>query len=128
MILKSNSKTSFFKYYLTKLFKKRSMSFGVASNKGRFYPYLKTSYSQNCISCTQCISDCPHQALKIEDRKLPIMINYSKCTGCRLCIDVCPEAILSQSLMPLSFFSEISWEEIRKTSKDLAPNESVKED
>ena len=47
-----------------------------------------------CIACgARCQSDCPKDAIEMDDKGEPIII-VEKCTGCRKCIKICPtEAI-----------------------------------
>lgn len=47
---------------------------------------------QKCIGCGRCEISCAdggHQAIKLNDKRQPIL-NGSKCVGCHLCILVCP--------------------------------------
>lgn len=53
-----------------------------------------------CIACgTRCQSDCPEDAIEMNDRGEPI-INLEKCTGCRRCIEVCPAGALEMYYTP----------------------------
>jgi ferredoxin len=46
-----------------------------------------------CIGCGACVSDCPAEALSMNDDGKAV-VDTGKCTGCGACIESCPvEAI-----------------------------------
>ena len=50
-----------------------------------------------CIGCGRCMISCSdggHQAIRLDDRRHPVL-NGGKCVGCHLCILVCPQRAIS---------------------------------
>ena len=63
-----------------------------------------------CIACgARCQSDCPKEAIEINDKGEPI-INAEKCTGCRRCIKICPAEAIEVYYTPeeLKILAEIA--------------------
>ncbi|MCZ7402352.1 MAG: FAD-binding protein [Candidatus Methanoperedens sp.] len=53
-----------------------------------------------CIACgARCQSDCPEDAIEMNDRGEPI-INLDKCIGCRRCVKICPAQALEIYFTP----------------------------
>ena len=49
--------------------------------------------AEKCISCNECVSACPDNAI---DPEMPGKILRDKCTQCFKCVDVCPSGALEQ--------------------------------
>ncbi|PPD59023.1 NADH-quinone oxidoreductase subunit NuoF [Dehalogenimonas etheniformans] len=43
----------------------------------------------NCPNCTLCIKACPAGAITGRGKKMPVVLDQSKCTKCGACFDVC---------------------------------------
>ncbi len=53
-------------------------------------------HKHRCVKCTQCIIDCPAQAMEMDRVGYP-MFNKTKCEKCYRCIHHCPKHALSLS-------------------------------
>ena len=53
--------------------------------------------SDKCIKCGKCMRYCPENAIKYDEKKNIVYIDYDYCKGCMLCKEVCPvKAILEK--------------------------------
>lgn len=45
-----------------------------------------------CYHCEEpiCVRNCPHQAMRKEEKYGAVLINEEECNGCRTCYEVCP--------------------------------------
>ncbi len=43
----------------------------------------------NCPGCNLCIKPCPVNAITSQGKKMPVILDQSKCTKCGACFDVC---------------------------------------
>ncbi|HOC67222.1 MAG: Ferredoxin-2 [Candidatus Hydrogenedentes bacterium ADurb.Bin101] len=46
-----------------------------------------------CTGCGDCVSECPTEAIKIENDKA--VIDEETCVDCGACVDVCPNSAIS---------------------------------
>lgn len=46
-----------------------------------------TIIKDECVSCGECVSVCPQEALKVEEKAT---VDVEKCVDCGACIDTCP--------------------------------------
>lgn len=59
--------------------------------------------TDSCTLCEECVSSCPHQALKINNGSLHF--DASSCTGCGYCATICPEH--SITIKPLEHLNKL---------------------
>jgi NADH-quinone oxidoreductase subunit F len=43
----------------------------------------------NCPGCNLCVKPCPVGAITAQGKKMPVILDQSKCTKCGACFDVC---------------------------------------
>lgn len=48
---------------------------------------------EKCVGCGDCVSECPTEAIKIEDDKA--VIDAETCVDCGACVDICPSEAIS---------------------------------
>jgi len=48
-----------------------------------------------CEGCGACESECPTEALKLNEETNKISVDPDKCADCGACVDVCPTNALS---------------------------------
>lgn len=67
---------------------------------------LDENNKTSCDSCSQCISICPTQALRVEGEEglAPKIfeLKINQCISCNLCIEICPSEALILGNMPAS--------------------------
>ena len=63
---------------------------------------------EKCISCTQCIQDCPTRVISLKDGKAEI--NNDGCIKCAHCVAVCPVEAVSTD--------DYNMDEIKPYNKD----------
>ena len=59
---------------------------------------------EKCIGCGRCEISCAdggHQAIRLNERRRPIL-DGKKCVGCHLCVLICPERAISSSRKRIS--------------------------
>jgi dihydropyrimidine dehydrogenase (NAD+) subunit PreA len=59
---------------------------------------------KKCIGCGRCEISCAdggHQAIRLNERRRPIL-DGKKCVGCHLCVLICPERAISSSRTRIS--------------------------
>jgi Fe-S-cluster-containing hydrogenase component 2 len=49
--------------------------------------------SEKCTGCETCVSECPSEAITMEDEKA--VINAELCVDCGVCVDACPVEAIS---------------------------------
>ncbi|MGN0159543.1 MAG: ferredoxin family protein [Brotaphodocola sp.] len=52
---------------------------------------------ESCISCGQCVAQCPHNCLSIDRQSMnsaghhpAYLRNPRRCSGCEMCVRICP--------------------------------------
>ena len=45
---------------------------------------------KKCISCMQCILNCPENCISYKDEKSKVKVNLDYCKGCGVCAKHCP--------------------------------------
>jgi nitroreductase/NAD-dependent dihydropyrimidine dehydrogenase PreA subunit len=48
-----------------------------------------------CITCGQCVADCPAGCIVMEKGEFPVIPDEKKCIGCQHCLAVCPTGAIS---------------------------------
>ncbi|WP_462323403.1 nitroreductase family protein [Desulfoplanes sp.] len=48
-----------------------------------------------CITCGNCVADCPPQCIVMEKGGFPVIPDEKKCIGCQHCLAVCPTGAIS---------------------------------
>jgi carbon-monoxide dehydrogenase iron sulfur subunit len=53
----------------------------------------------HCNHCEDaaCLLACPTGAIHREDEKGPVMVDTSKCIGCRMCVQACPFGVITMN-------------------------------
>ena len=72
----------------------------------------------NCIFCTICARNCPHDALTVDRASKVWDIDYDKCVQCGICIGKCPKKALS--FMPKEQAEEYRAEKEKAKAEDAA--------
>jgi len=68
----------------------RATEASIKSRKERAVPH---QISDECVSCGQCESECPAEAIHEGEGKY--VINPEKCTDCGTCVEICPVEAIS---------------------------------
>ena len=74
----------------------KNIGMGCGSRAGKMEMHCSGKPNANlelCIGCGNCLKDCAHDAIVIEDGKAEI--NHDKCVGCGRCLGRCPVDAIS---------------------------------
>lgn len=78
----------------------------------------KSFVFEGCIGCSECIEECPEQALHMEEahNDFEITVNLSLCNGiaCRRCEKVCQEKVFNQKQLFTSEYATSPQAEIKR--------------
>ncbi|RLF92043.1 hypothetical protein DRN82_00905 [Thermococci archaeon] len=47
-----------------------------------------------CVGCGVCVTKCPERAIRIDRKRMKIVVDPEKCTHCRECMEVCPLVVI----------------------------------
>jgi uncharacterized Fe-S center protein len=73
----------------------KNIGMGTASRRGKLEQHASISpivIAKKCIGCSECIKQCPVDAITLENEKAQIL--GVSCIGCAGCIAVCPESAI----------------------------------
>ena len=61
-------------------------------------PFLAGLNPETCKVCGTCITRCPMEAIRLDNKKA--VLNVDRCIGCGLCVSTCPTQSLSLNRKP----------------------------
>lgn len=68
------------------------------------YLWIRPAFSEECVSCGQCVEACPASALCVRKGEPP-ELSAKACIGCCCCHEVCPAKAVSMTMSPLLNFA-----------------------
>jgi uncharacterized Fe-S center protein len=73
----------------------KNIGMGCATREGKLAQHCDVSpvfYPDKCAGCGECVTVCPADAIRIENKKS--VIDISRCIGCAACMAACPTGAL----------------------------------